>query len=656
MIQNRNKIIANLSKGLLIVAGIATAFCSCSEDFLKPDPLSFYEPGKTFSTRSGLEAALAMCDRHLRGYWSYYNTQDLSLPISTEYMFSDVVVAGKTDDSNIFADIATRLTPSTGIDNNNTNRLSYFWGESYTGIKYANSVLNYIDNVELDEKTKNEFKGRAYFHRSFRYLALCFQFKDIPFVTKILEVPKQNYRSTKREAILEKITADMEDAVKWVPEQKDMTMIGMVSKGACRQLLIKCYLATGRFQEAKEQADILINESGYKLMEKEFGTFINPHPDTWNITRNVIWDLHRPENKCIKANTEAILSMPNRAGTDAAIALKTMRNWVPFWNGDVKSPSNKKAVQNYAQQVNGSSNANYSPMYDYNKALGRGIGHIRPTYFATHSLWYVNGKDDKGDLRHNSEVGNWARMEDMKYNDPGDKEWYGKNLRLYDDNGNILCSDTIRCWYDWPHYKFWVETPEQDLPTNNNYQGGAADWYCFRLAETYLLRAEAKFYLGDIKGAAEDVNVIRKRADCDELYPETNTGVTIGDIMDERARELYMEEWRHMELSRVSYSLALSGKPDEWGNTYSVDKLSENSYWFQRIEHYNNYYNKHNVTVKGREYLMAPHNIYFPIPKSSSDGNLKGQLSQNPGYDGYDPGVPMWDNWQDAVADESKVD
>lgn len=389
MIQNRNKIIAGLSKALLIVAGIATTFCSCSEDFLKPDPLSFYEPGKTFSTRSGLEAALAMCDRHLRGYWSYYNTQDLSLPISTEYMFSDVVVAGKTDDSNIFADIATRLTPSTGIDNNNTNRLSYFWGESYTGIKYANSVLNYIDNVELDEKTKNEFKGRAYFHRSFRYLALCFQFKDIPFVTKILEVPKQNYRSTKREAILEKITADMEDAVKWVPEQKDMTMIGMVSKGACRQLLIKCYLATGKFQQAKEQADILINESGYKLMENEFGTFINPHPDTWNIIRNVIWDLHRPENKCIKANTEAILAMPNRAGTDAAIALKTMRNWVPFWNGEIKSPSNKKAVQNYAQQVSGTSNPSYNSMYDYNKALGRGIGHIRPTYFATHSLWYV---------------------------------------------------------------------------------------------------------------------------------------------------------------------------------------------------------------------------------------------------------------------------
>ena len=45
--------------------------------------------------------------------------------------------------------------------------------------------------------------------------------------------------------------------------------------------------------------------------------------------------------------------------------------------------------------------------------------------------------------------------------------------------------------------------------------------------------------------------------------------------MDERARELYMEEWRHMELSRVSYCLALSGKPDKWGNTYNVNQLAE---------------------------------------------------------------------------------
>ena len=66
----------------------------------------------------------------------------------------------------------------------------------------------------------------------------------------------------------------MEFAVQHVPDQKDMTYIGMINKGACRQLLIKCYLANGEFQKAKEQADILISQSGYKLMTETFGTFL----------------------------------------------------------------------------------------------------------------------------------------------------------------------------------------------------------------------------------------------------------------------------------------------------------------------------------------------------------------------------------------------
>ncbi|MCH5683415.1 hypothetical protein LWM68_03455 [Niabella sp. W65] len=43
-------------------------------------------------------------------------------------------------------------------------------------------MTSFIDNVpDLDQATKQEFLGRAYFHRSFRYLALCFQFKDVPW-------------------------------------------------------------------------------------------------------------------------------------------------------------------------------------------------------------------------------------------------------------------------------------------------------------------------------------------------------------------------------------------------------------------------------------------------------------------------------------------
>ncbi|NGM66578.1 RagB/SusD family nutrient uptake outer membrane protein [Sphingobacterium sp. SGR-19] len=622
----------------------AVLYSGCTTDFLKPDPLSFYEPETTFSTRSGLDATLALADRHLRTYWGGTTTRDAWVPISTEYMLSDIAVSGKTDAGNIFADVATRLTPTDGAYDNNVNSIAYFWGQTYAGIKHANAITSFIDNVpDLDETTKQEYLGRAYFHRSFRYLALCFQYNDVPLVTKILRFPKRNFKTTSREAILEMITADMEKAVEWVPDQSQMDLIGLVNKGACRQLLIKCYLATGQWDKAIEQANILINQSGYALMTDHFGTFDNPNPISWPITRNVIWDLHRPVNKAIAANTEAILVMPNREATDATIQYKSMRNWGPMWNQGtaLKSPDGKSLL------AVGKTDPKYRAEYDINGAIGRGIATIRPTHFAQHGLWYVNGVDDETDLRHNSATGNWARMEMLKYNDPTDA-YFGENLRL-EHNGTLLCTDTIRSWFNWPHYKIYIDDPVfLATPNSNRNDGGAADWYFYRLAETYLLRAEAHFYKGNIAEATADVNVVRERAQCSQLY----TTVNIGDIVNERARELYMEEWRHMELSRISYSLALSGKPDEFGNTYDENTLSENSYWYQRIQHYNDYYNKDKVTVRNRKYTMAPHNIYWPIPQNAINANILGKLSQNPGYDGYDPSVEMWTNWQDAVADE----
>ena len=630
-------------------ACVSLAFEGCTDDFLKPDPLSLYEPTETFTTIDGLDAVLAAADKHLRSYWTNTEAIDLMLPLMSEYLFSDLAVAGKTDDAEAFCDIAERFTPTNGWYNFDQNRLVIFWGETYKGIMYANTIISYIDRVEgLDEATKNEYLGRAYFHRAYRYMALCFQFGDVPFVTKLIEQPKQDYKSTKREAIIQKLVQDMEFAVEHVPDQNNMTYIGMINKGACRQLLIKCYLANGDFQKAKEQADILIDQSGYALMQDNFGTFSNPNPQTWNITENVIWDLHQGLNKTIAANKEAILVMPNRYGTDSGIRTRTMRNMVPRWNADeIKTPDNVRAVNNYALN-----DGNYDATMDFNRAFGRGQAVIRPTYFAENSLWYVNGVLDEGDLRHNNEVGNWVRMEDLKYNGP-DTQYRGQNVRYSwtDANGNeqVLCSDTIRSWFDWPHYKLWSESPEDDTPTANQYNGsGYQDFYCYRLAETYLLRAEAKYYLGD-PTAVDDVNAVRRRARCQQLY----TTVDIDDIVDERARELWMEEWRFTELSRISYCLALSGKPDNEGKTYDKDRLYEDSFWFHRITLYNNYYNKNTgANIRGRQYTMGAHNINWPIPQSAIDANLLGQLSQNPGYDGYDPNVEKWETWEEAVAAE----
>ena len=673
-----------LSAMALIVVLCGTAFfSSCSDEFLKPTPLSFYEPGVTLSSESGMRASMAIADRTIRNYWTHStnNIGHNANPLGTEYQFSELMAFGKTDNSATGLDfmIGTALSPQnagSGPGDTDGNTIRFFWEETYNGMKHANTIIDYIDKVEnMSEKSKKEYLGRALFHRAFRYYALVFQYGDVPLITKIPSVPKFNYRSTKKEAILEMITLDLEKAVEYVPNQSDMEYKGMINKGACRMLLIKCYLATGQWQKAKEQADILIDGSGYALVNGgaglgQFGEWIpGGEPETWPITRNVIWDLHRSENKLHAQNTETILAMPNRG-----LQAESFRQWLqmriygPFWQTNtLQSPDRVAAVLNHTR-----SQASYNKQLDFLRAIGRGIGCMRPTYFAQFSLWEVNGVNDEGDLRHRNDVGNWLKMTDIKYNNPA-SAYYGKNLMLYHpETGAILCSDTIRSWYDTPHYKHWnLDVGNEANPNANQFNGatggatgGHGDIYVYRLAETYLLRAEAKFYLGDIAGATADVNKIRERARCARLY----TTVNIGDIMNERARELHMEEWRNVELSRVSRCLALSGKPDEWGNTYDINTYDKQkgrdaaggSYWWQRIVHYNNFYNSpsnpFNQNNRTQSYTLDKYNFYWPIRQDVLNSNREGKLMQAFGYAGYDASTPMWETWQEAVADEDKID
>ena len=78
----------------------------------------------------------------------------------------------------------------------------------------------------------------------------------------------------------------------------------------------------------------------------------------------------------------------------------------------------------------------------------------------------------------------------------------------------------------------------------------------------------------------------------------------------------------------------------------------------QRIIHYS-YYNRGYTISSGSasaiNYTMDKRNVFWPIPNEAITANNKAKLAQNYGYDGYDPSVEMWDNWEDAVADESKI-
>ena len=130
-------------------------------------------------------------------------------------------------------------------------------------------------------------------------------------------------------------------------------------------------------------------------------------------------------------------------------------------------------------------------------------------------------------------------------------------------------------------------------PNGNNFS--SVDLVLMRLAEIYLMRAEAKLRLGDVAGALADVNAVRAaRTARPAQTPAPLTTLDLPIMLRERGFELYWEGFRRSDQIRFgTYE-------DSWTEKTDTD-------------------------VRKR---------LFPIPQSAIDGasNVEGFLVQNPGY------------------------
>ncbi len=99
-------------------------------------------------------------------------------------------------------------------------------------------------------------------------------------------------------------------------------------------------------------------------------------------------------------------------------------------------------------------------------------------------------------------------------------------------------------------YKFTARNSDGSQAANYNPAFASTDFPIFRLADAYLMRAEANFNMGQNAAAVTDINEIRERA-----FGNTNGNITTAElssqfILDERAREFYYEAQRRTDLVR----------------------------------------------------------------------------------------------------------
>lgn len=610
----------NKIKYTLSISFFMLMIVSCSESFLTPEPLSFYAPENVLVDQKGLQAVM---DNALSQLRVEYCTDQAPFLVNIKY--SDVGVDGTTNRNAPWQDLKNQMHPDANTPDA-YSAIPWYWDDSYKVIKDCNTVITRIDDAEFTSETeKNTLLGSAYFLRAYRYYCKTLGYGDVPFVLEELSSPKLDFYSTTKESIWAKMIKDLKFAVEHVPEANVVDR-GQVTKAACKHLLAKYYLLTGKFDEAITLTTEIIDGGIHHLNTERFGS------DKDIANKDVVWDMFRVENKSLSSNTEGLLMTIDRYQMDGNTSgTASMRNAGPAFGqaGMIKTPDG----------ANGMSD---TPGCEYGllEMYGRGQARIRPTGYSQKDVWILDGVEDFQDYRHRTDNGNWVTMEMMVYNNPALKKannvWYGKNLMLYNESGTLLCNDIVRSWFAWPHYKVFVPDPDQPQP-----RGGPGDWYIFRLAETYLVRAEAYVWKQEWQKAADDINVIRQRANAQYMYTADDLQEQqISAVLDERNRELYYEELRKFELTRISYIFASTGIKCYNAKTYTLDKISEDNFYYDRVIEVGDHYNKGVVTRTGNPFTISPHHIFWPIASYAINSNTGGVINQNKGYYGTERNVP----------------
>lgn len=495
------------------------------------------------------------------------------------------------------------------IDRTDLNIFRNIFDWCYRIINTSNMVITRAENKDINWqgatpeanlKHKNEVIAVARFFRAWAYRHLTLTYGDVPL--SLDEITGMNYRKDWERNTVASIRKVMEEDFRFAIDNLPLRRQNNseVSGAMARHYLGELCLAEGRNEEAIKVLKPLCESNQYALITSRFGNnATNPGCPFIDVFKTPMY---------ADGNTEVIFAFINTEpensnyGTAEVYMKSTYKGY--YSNDGIIKKSNKHNPDYTSNQCTW-------PQAFWLANQGKGASRVAISRGALRLYNY------KGMGKQDNRVGSYAMVWNIYEVDQNGKlvEYLHKGKPVIDTvMSKSMFNDTKTTIkkFNWPSTRKWDYTPP--VKANGDKDGCYQDISYLRIADTYLLYAEALYKAGQLTEAIAWINKIRNRSNAVSI---TETDLQKGGldlILDERARELFSEEERRETLIRVSQE---GGK----------DERAIDNYFKRRVRSLNEICGR---KVRGMHEYDTP--VLFPIPHGFIEANTGRKLVNNPGY------------------------
>lgn len=589
-----------LSLALLLLAG------GCNEDkFLKEEPRDALYPENLLVDYNGFKSMVTPLYGLMRAEYRRADAMGGSIALCLHSAWGGGVDNAWANNTHSAMKYLYNPLEITYTDLDIWNNI-FQW--CYRIINTANMIITRAEGEGINwgagndaETRKNEVIAEARFFRAWAYRHLTYSFGAVPLSTE--EITGLNYRDdwerTPVSTIREVMAEDFQFAIDHLPLRT--TSNSKVSGAVARHYLGELYLAEGQNQKAAEVLKPLAESNEYALITQRFGS------NASNEGCPFIDLFYTP--MYADGNTEVLLAFVNTEsensayGTAQVYMTTTYKN---YYSND--GNCSKTNLNNPDYTANGGEGT--LPQVFWQANGGKGAGRVVPSRGALR-LYNYKGMGEQDD-RVSDHAIVWS-INDVDASGKVNKVFELNGVALIDTtvNDKMYTSTSIKK-YNWPTTRKWNYTPP--ILANAANDGHYADIVYLRLADSYLLYAEALYKKGDTGEAIKWINKVRNRSNAVSITEDDLRQGGMDLILDERSRELLTEEERRHTLIRVSQ--------ENGGDERDVD-----NYFKRRMRELNEIAG---TDARGMNSYDTP--VLFPLPQSFVDSNTGRKLENNPGY------------------------